>query len=320
MAGEGQRLALRQTGGNAGAEGGHEGVACGGGVLYLRHADAGGGADSIRRTDHRAIAAQGDHHLFHTLFTQSGGHGVQIVLIHAVFVCTDGSFLRQNGSLMLVGRQPCGAGKQLRRHGSGGSGVQHHRNTSSLGAGSNEAGGLHGDLQLEHHQIVILHTLAQPLQILGAQVVVGAGDNENTVLGAMLRHLQLDIRHAGGMLRADLHPGNIHASCGRGRQQFLAEGIVAHAAHHGDLSAQTGALNGLVGALAAGGSAEFEAGDGLAHIGYSGGRCDQIHHKAAHYKNLRFFQHIYQPLVISDSQVQDFVSHFISPEEKAQEI
>ena len=83
--------------------------------------------------------------------------------------------------------------------------------------------------------------------------------------------------------------GHVHAGGGGGVGHDLAEGIVTHLAHHGDVGPQPGALHGLVGPFAAGGGLEFHADDGLAGVGHPAGAGDQVHHKAADHQNIRLF-------------------------------
>ena len=87
------------------------------------------------------------------------------------------------------------------------------------------------------------------------------------------------------------HPADIHA-CGTGRfQQHLAEEIITYTAHHGDVGAQAGTLQRLIGAFAAGGHVKLLPVDGLTgrRNPLRGG--DYVHHKAANNKNARFSLH-----------------------------
>ena len=107
----------------------------------------------------------------------------------------------------------------------------------------------------------------------------------------MLRHLQEDVAHTGGLRRVHGHVGHIHARrpCRVGHDP--PEGVVPHPARHGHMGPQAGALYGLIHPLAAGRGGEFLSDDGLSCVGRPLGRGDEIHHKAADHQDTRFFQH-----------------------------
>ena len=75
---------------------------------------------------------------------------------------------------------------------------------------------------------------------------------------------------------------DIHAGFPRCFQQLAAEQIVAHAADHGDLGPQAGALQRLIGAFSAGGHVKGFSVNCLGRGGDPLRGGDDIHDKAAH--------------------------------------
>ena len=71
----------------------------------------------------------------------------------------------------------------------------------------------------------------------------------------------------------------------RGSKSCWPKEIVPHAAHHGDLRPQTGALQSLIGALAAGRHVEGRSVNGLSGFGNTLRGGNDVHNEAADYQN-----------------------------------
>ena len=287
MAGKGQGLTLGQAGGEAGAEGGHKGIACGGGVHHLGGLHAVGVVDAVLARHDGAVLPHGDDQVLHAPVMEGAGHDGHVVHVDAVGH-VDG-VVGQDGGLVLVGGDIGGAGEQLVGQGGGGSGVDHDDDPGVVGPLGHRLDDGHGQLELHHHQVIPADLVLQPGQVVHRQGKVGPGADGDAVLGPVVGDLQGDVAHAGGLVGVHGHMGHVHAGGGGGVGHDLAEGIVTHLAYHGDVGPQPGALHGLVGPLAAGGGLEFHADDGLAGVGHPAGAGDQVHHKAADHQNIRLF-------------------------------
>ena len=98
----------------------------------------------------------------------------------------------------------------------------------------------------------------------------------------MLRDLQRHVAHAGGDAGPHHNMADVHTRLAGCLQQLVAKEIVAHATHHGDIRTQPGALQRLVGTLAAGGHVECFSVNGLSGMGHPLRCGDNVHNKAAH--------------------------------------
>lgn len=88
------------------------------------------------------------------------------------------------------------------------------------------------------------------------------------------------------------HVAYIHPGLPGRFQQVLAEKVISHAAHHGDIRTQPGTLKRLIGAFSTGGHVEGFPINGLAGGGNALRSGDDIHHEAADNKNLGFSVHV----------------------------
>ena len=97
----------------------------------------------------------------------------------------------------------------------------------------------------------------------------------------MLRYLQHHVAYAGTDSRPGHHMAYVHSRLAGNLQKLAAKEVVTYAAHHGDLCAQPGALQGLIRPLAAGGGMKGFAVDRLAGGGNSLRGGDHVHYEAA---------------------------------------
>ena len=225
-----------------------------------------------------AAAAQGDQRIGHAQAAQ-GPQGLQHLLVGFNGQAGD------QGSLCLVGGDIGDQGQQLGGQGSGGGAVEHHRHALGMGVGGHQQVDLHGDLQLQHHQVVLRHALLQEGHICRGDGHVGPRHHNDAVGGLAVAHLQLHVADGGMVLPGHNHVGHIHPGLTGAGQQLLAEGVVAHLANHGHIRAKPGGLYRLIGALAAGRGLIAAAQHRFTLLRETCRADDQIHHKAAYHQN-----------------------------------
>ena len=93
------------------------------------------------------------------------------------------------------------------------------------------------------------------------------------------------------MCIAYLHVAGVRSRSSKGSQQFLSEGIAAHASGHIYGRSKPCSLHSLVRALSAGGGTERIAYYGFSEFRGPFGYCHKVHHETADYEYSGFLIH-----------------------------
>ncbi len=161
-----------------------------------------------------------------------------------------------------------------------------------MGPAQHMANRLQRAFQLADHHLRLLQQVFVARQHGRRQVAVAAGDDDDGVLAAVVDH---DQRHPAGLPG---HPLDALAVDALGLQravQLVAVGIVAKAADHRHLRAETRRGDRLVGSLAAGNGDEGLPGEGLAAPWQARRAHYQVHVQAAHHQYFRLHRCVLVP-------------------------
>jgi len=230
-------------------------------------------------------AAQRHDDMLNAFAPECSRNFLQIFLDRAIFV----SIQRQMGlhsGFLLVGGQVSHQCQQLIIKFRCGSGIQHNGDTGLLCPACDGPVDLNGNFQLQQYHVICMDDRLQPGNFFHPQGLVGTGDYDNPVLCGMFLNFQSYMPHAAVCIRTHNNVADIHTGIPQGSEKNVLEQVISDAAHHGDISAKTGALQRLIGSFAAGSQMEGLPVDGLSGFWNALRGGNDVHDKAADHKEL----------------------------------